>query len=887
MTSSQARAIIGQSRTLLAAYVLSISGVFATAEGHLSEADTLLRDALEMDESLAPNSRAVAITESAIGGLRMTAGDLAGAETSILRSIAIFRRVAPDSGYLASMLLHLSLVPIARRDLVKGELYSRQALEFWKANYPHGSAVAYILNNLAVIANRRGNSEKAAEYYSEALKILQEKSPQRVDVGVVLGNLAGLSRDKSDLPKAESYARRSVLILDNLTPGGVSLVPVLTTLGEILQSEGRISEAEESFKRALMIQDKFAPASPDVAPILAGLGAVNRERGDLAAAERYEREALAVIEKTRPGSVEHAECLAALAKILRERQQPEAAAEMYERALTALESQTARLGGSEDQRAGFRARHRGLYKEYIDLLMSREKPELAFHVLERSRARSMLEVLTAAHARIDRRGDTTLLARERVLEESLNSKIDSRLRLLGGSHTPEQLSAVEKEISTLLDQYGDVEAEIRVKTPAYASLTQPRPLTLQEVQSQLLDEETLLLEYSLGEQRSFLFALTSRSLRTYELPKRSDIESLARELHASVQKTSSRGGTSIARETGRSSYSVKAAALSRLLLEPLAAILGNKRLVIVADGSLQYVPFALLPEPSPRKRDPTQPLFVRHEIVSLPSASALAVTRREQRRTERPDRSVFVFADPVFDAADPRVSASKSTATFAARGNASDSELPPEWTRSASDVHLVRDGRVYLPRLPFTRREANAIVNSANSGTSRIALDFDAKRDLALGEELRHYRILHFATHTLLDNKHPELSGLVLSMVDESGGPVKGFLELEDIYNLDLAANLVVLSGCETALGKEVDGESLVGLTHGFMYAGASSVLASLWKVDDYATSKLMKKFYEGMEGHGLRPAAALRRAQLSLWRQKHWSAPYYWAAFTLQGDWN
>ena len=178
-------------------------------------------------------------------------------------------------------------------------------------------------------------------------------------------------------------------------------------------------------------------------------------------------------------------------------------------------------------------------------------------------------------------------------------------------------------------------------------------------------------------------------------------------------------------------------------------------------------------------------------------------------------------------------------------------------------------------------------MNSANSGTSRIALDFDAKRDLALGEELRHYRILHFATHTLLDNKHPELSGLVLSMVDENGGPVKGFLELEDIYNLDLAANLVVLSGCETALGKEVDGESLVGLTHGFMYAGASSVLASLWKVDDYATSKLMKGFYEAMEGHGLRPAAALRQAQLSLWRQKHWSAPYYWAAFTLQGDCN
>jgi CHAT domain-containing protein len=166
------------------------------------------------------------------------------------------------------------------------------------------------------------------------------------------------------------------------------------------------------------------------------------------------------------------------------------------------------------------------------------------------------------------------------------------------------------------------------------------------------------------------------------------------------------------------------------------------------------------------------------------------------------------------------------------------------------------------------------------------ALDFAADRELALGGKLGEYRILHFATHGLLNNKVPALSGLVFSLVDEHGQPRNGFLRLHEIYNLKLNADLVVLSGCQTALGQEVDGEGLIGLTRGFMYAGAPRVVASLWNVNDQATANLMKLFYQGMLKDGLRPAAALRAAQIAMWKIEPNAVPYRWGAFILQGDW-
>ena len=197
------------------------------------------------------------------------------------------------------------------------------------------------------------------------------------------------------------------------------------------------------------------------------------------------------------------------------------------------------------------------------------------------------------------------------------------------------------------------------------------------------------------------------------------------------------------------------------------------------------------------------------------------------------------------------------------------------------------DASYRIPRLLFSRAEALDILSLVPAAARKQALDFEASRTTATSPELGQYRIVHFATHALLNNAHPELSGIVLSLVDESAKPQDGFLRLHEIYNLKLPADLVVLSACQSGLGKEIRGEGMIGLTRGFMYAGALRVVASLWKIDDRATAEFMKRFYEAMLGEKqLRPAAALQAAQIEMWKTGNWSSPYYWAAFVLQGEW-
>jgi CHAT domain-containing protein len=309
-----------------------------------------------------------------------------------------------------------------------------------------------------------------------------------------------------------------------------------------------------------------------------------------------------------------------------------------------------------------------------------------------------------------------------------------------------------------------------------------------------------------------------------------------------------------------------------------------KRIVIIADGVLQYLPFAALPAPGNAAR----PLLLDHEVINLPSASVLAVQRQQLGNRELPTLGLAVFADPVFDRNDERVARAGKLNflhTAANRNTNVGKDETGEASQALRDVGLEVNGRI--PRLSFSRVEADAILAVTQSLHPLGALDFDASRKRATTENLSRYRYLHFATHGILNSEHPEFSGLLFSMVDEQGKPQNGFLKLVEIYNLNLKADLVVLSACQTALGEEVKGEGLIGLTRGFMNAGARRVVASLWRVDDAATAELMSVFYREMFVNSKSPAAALRSAQIHISEQKRWRSPYYWAAFTIQGDWN
>jgi CHAT domain-containing protein len=276
-------------------------------------------------------------------------------------------------------------------------------------------------------------------------------------------------------------------------------------------------------------------------------------------------------------------------------------------------------------------------------------------------------------------------------------------------------------------------------------------------------------------------------------------------------------------------------------------------------------------------------MIVGHEVVSLPSASVLTLLRDQQAGRPRAAKALAIFADPVLDRRDSRVEGARGSAASTAAAN----NPPADRTAPIDDVfRSARDTGASFERLQYSRVEADTIAAMTPPGDALKALDFRASRDVAVSRELEQYRIVHFATHGLINSQRPELSGVVLSLVDEQGRAQDGFLRLHDIYNLKLAADLVVLSACQTALGREIRGEGLVGLTRGFMHAGSPRVVASLWEVRDRATAELMQRFYRGILTQGLRPAAALRAAQISMWKEPRWSAPFYWAGFVLQGDW-
>jgi CHAT domain-containing protein/Tfp pilus assembly protein PilF len=822
----------------------------------------------------------VAKSLNALGGLFLEKGDYKSAESSLLQSVSISEKLAPAATQRVVSYGNLAVLYQDRGDLGTADKYYRLALAIERQYFPGTSNLAVTLTDFGILARWRGNLAAAEGYHREALAIA-EKLKLPLNIADILDNISDCRLDQGDLANADAYQKRALAIREQ---DGTSL-PVassLASLGKITRLKGNLDVAADYYRRALELADKLDPPPPQRASFFAGLGDVNRDRGSFREAEQQYRQALALMDQLAPRSLDHAETSASLGATLRRQGHLEEAAESYRQALADLEYQTASVGAVEENQARHRARHADYYREYVDLLVEEGQTELAFQTLESSHARTLFEMLAQTQINVRQGVEATLLARERDLRQSLNAKSQYRLRLLSEKHTDGQIDGLDREIASLHESHNQIEADIRASSPSYAALTQPQSLGAKDIQK-LLGPQTVLLEYSLGEQRSYVWVVSESSLDVRELPKRATIERLARQLYNALTVRTHRVSTDPKIEVanwakGDALSQRLAASLSRMVLAPAANLIEGKRLLIVSDGALQYVPFAALPAPG----NPTTPLLVKHEIVNLPSASVLAEIRRAIVNRPRPLREVAVLADPVFDPKDDRVIGLRNGST-PTPALARSRELV---SRSATDVGFVRRGGFYLQRLTYTRHEAEAILAVTPRGQTLEALDFQANRSMAISPELARYRIIHFATHGFLDSKHPELSGLVLSLVDRKGRPQDGFLGLEDVYNLKLPVDLVVLSGCRTGLGEEVSGEGLMGLTRGFMFAGASRVVASLWSVDDFTTAELMANFYRAMERDKMPPAAALRKAQIAIWKHTGWHPPYYWAAFQLQGEW-
>jgi len=536
---------------------------------------------------------------------------------------------------------------------------------------------------------------------------------------------------------------------------------------------------------------------------------------------------------------------------------PEEALALVERSLAITESLRATLP-SPDLRQSYFAQVQDHYDWAIELLMDLQRRQSgrgwdgrALELSERARARGLVELLSAARAEVQGGADPVLLQRRRSLEEESRQLLAARLQLRQAPITAQErasrLAALETRLAALQRQQQQLDDDLRRSSPRYADLLLPQWLDRRQIQA-LLDPDTVLLEYHLGERQSVLWLVGRDRIESHPLPPRAQIEQLVAAFHADLL-----------REGGPPSTTT--AALARVLLEPVAPLLAGKRLALVPHGVLHYLPFAALPSPGS-----TDPLVVHHELVTLPSASTLAALRREGQRPSGPPDSLLVLADPVFGPGDPRLPAG-GLPLAPGRG-----EEGPETQWS---------------RLPGTAQEARTIAALPGlARQQRLDLGFAASRQALLAMDLRPYRLVHLATHGKADGLQPERSRLVLSQYGPDGRPQAGSLRLQDIYNLQLAADLVVLSACQSGLGPVVRGEGLVGLTRGFLHAGARRVLASLWNVEDGSTAELMGAFYKGLLQQGLTPAAALRQAQRSLLADPRWRSPYHWAAFTLHGDW-
>jgi CHAT domain-containing protein len=504
----------------------------------------------------------------------------------------------------------------------------------------------------------------------------------------------------------------------------------------------------------------------------------------------------------------------------------------------------------------------------LEMEFDRRDPGRGHHLAallasERARARGLLDLLHTARLKITAGVDAQLLARERQLTSAVEQAGDRLTRLLTAKAKPDAVQVAERELDGLIAELSELQRQLQVQSPQYAALTQPPALDVAGIQ-RLLDADSILLEYSLGTIRSYAWVVTPDAVTSVVLPGRADIEQAARRAYDLIAR-GARRDTKL--QTRRALES-----LAELVLAPVAPLLTRRRVIVVPDAGLHYVPFAALPKPdASRASSSAEPLIVHHEVVMLPSASALDALRKMDRSQAPAPREVAVFADPVLRRDDPRL-----TVAAAAR--------PRTGTRAAV-VPDADEALRSLDRLPFTRAEANAIASLTPGGRTLKALDFSASRATALAE-LGSARIVHFATHALIDGEQPDRSGIVLSLVDRDGAAVDGFLKLHDIYNLQLNADLVVLSACRTALGKELRGEGLIGLTRGFFYAGVPAVVASLWDVRDRSTAELMTRFYRAMLQDHLAPAAALRAAQVSMLRDPRWSAPAHWSGFILRGDW-
>ena len=807
-------------------------------------------------------------------------GDTAHALESSEQALAIARRIQDKFG-VAFNLEALATVHLSRGELERSfELYY-EALDATGVQ-PYPAVEAAIWSGLGDLYSQLNDEKRAEDCFQKALP-LTESASDAAGMLKVLSSLGELylhqNRPKDAfeiLEKAEKQAEKLEL------PREQSLL-----LAGIARSEaalGNQQAARTNFEAAVEVATRISNRDAEASALLR-YGDFEYRTGDLAhACDSYARAfELWTQESNR---AQAATALASLARLHLEAGNLLQARKEIEDALGFIENSRSTLASRELRTSFFSSKH-AYYDLAVTILMQLHAKEPghghdaeAFAVVERASSRVLLDEIAGGKFPTLVEAPADLLREQHSNQTHLDALFE-HLRSLSDEpdKNADQISKVRAEIEEQLRASDTLDGRIRAVSGDYAVFTGTRSPSSSEI-VELLGPHSALVKYWVGTDQSYLWLIAQDGFHSFTIRSGDEaMRSLLRNWLGSLQARSmQKPGESLtdrgkrlalADATERST----AEKLGRLLFPALDLLKGVNRLYVLPDGPLASIPFAALRIPAsgaPAQVHSATILLSRFEVLVEPSESILQLVSRKPSQANRVPH-IAVFADAVYSASDPRVE--KSRGIFKAIGK--------DQTLGLAD----EAGMAHLPRLAASGEEARVIGELNGQSNTSIYLGFQALADIVRKGDWNHYEIAHFGVHALLNPDQPAFSGVVLTMVHPDGTPRSGVLWLNDIYNLRMPVNLVVLSGCRTANGREIPGEGLEGLSRAFFFAGARSVVGSLWSVEDRETGLLMQRFYRNLIQGKLLPAAALRRAQLATAGEAGTSAPFYWAGFTIQGD--
>jgi CHAT domain-containing protein len=804
------------------------------------------------------------------------------------------------------------------------------------------SLEAKTVNNLGVIYDAQYNKQKAMLNFLQAVALYRQLNNRRAEA-VCMRNIGNIYTQTGQPEEALKWIGQAYSIIQTLNSKELQ-ADTLFSRGAAWHFHGKYLQAVEDYKTCLALWQALPHSDGKQGETLMNLAATYIEMQQPQAALELLNEALPLLRKVGNPRYESF-TLQRLGDAWRLLGQLDKALECYQQAQTLRQGLSERIQEAfttskiaqlellrsnysealfqsnraleivDQVRQGYASHILGAsysssthhyYAEHIVVLLQlhRKQPaagydQQAFQTSERAHARALLESLSDLGSNLRAAVPANLIEREAALQKAIDQKVSDRDKTARAAASPlrsAKLQGLENELRELMNESDQLQGQIRASNPHYAALLQPQPLSLMEIQQQVLTDDSILLEYFVAQDRLYLFALTRATrnpLQVIEIPDKAEIEKAAEFFKRRKFESASDLRLRFSYENPEFTSTVQL--LSQKLLVPVKSLLKQRKIQIVSDGALQHIPFAALPEPNktvgipPRQKraagnrtPPLIPLIAEHEITVLPSASTVAWLRKAAANRPPAAGLIAVIADPVFSASDERM-------TGAPLRRETSSAIAQRFRNAPDLAQALRDlggesERGTLNRLPASRSEAQVIAKLAPE-KSLVALDFDASRETVMSGLLGKYRYLHFATHAYVDDVYPGLSWLAFSQIDRQGNEQPGYLRLNDIYQLRLSADLVVLGACRTGLGKQLRGEGMISLTRGFMYAGVPQVMVSLWDVPDQETAQLMAEFYRNLLKLKLPPGEALRKAQAKLWKEGPSQAPFFWAAFTLQGD--